>query len=141
MMNFPAWPCEYPSARIKEQAPKEVKPKKIVKPKKLYKKISSFQQQPETISFDHIVQDDNLKGEFLKSFDDYLNGLVKALDSSLVDIDTSTIKIDINKLAEGSYIVKSDAFINGFFDGFIGGYDLDDSYSKDGNIPFPKEPF
>ena len=32
----------------------------------------------------------------------------------------------LQKLAEGSFILK---------------FDLDDSYSQDGNIPFPKEPF
>jgi hypothetical protein len=131
MMNFPTWPCEYPSARIED------KPVKKVKAKKVSKKISSLQEQPIVYIED---MDHQQKGDFLKSFDDYINNLLLNSNQMKFDIDTNGITVNINKLAEGSYVVKSDAFINGLSDGFIGGFDLDDSYSKDGQIPFPKIP-
>lgn len=136
MMNFPAWPCEYPSARIEDKPVKKVV--KNIKPKKLHKKISSLQEQPIVYIED---MDNQQKGDFLKSFDDYINNLLLNSNKMKFEIDTNGITVNVNKLAEGSYIVKSDAFINGLTDGFTGGFDLDDSYSKDGQIPFPKEPF
>lgn len=113
-MNFPTWPCTFP------QKAEESKDSKTLQ-NKLYKKgpnLNSFKQDlnKDLSAFDkyktieNIAKDPIAKKAFIESLDNYLSKLNK--------------KLNLTKLAEGSFVMT---------------FDLDDSYSKDGNIPFPKE--
>jgi hypothetical protein len=115
MMNFPTWPCNFPQ---KAEESKDSKPVQH----KLFKKISDLDSFKKDLNKDlsafdkyktieNIAKDPIAQQKFIKSLDKYLDKLTK--------------KMSLTKLAEGSFVMT---------------YDLDDIYSKDGNIPFPKEP-
>ena len=144
MMNFPTWPCDYPSPRFEEASVNQQKTlqpidhiKKLKANKaKMSKKLSAFDDlinslissshEQQSIYIEDIAQDPVAKGEFLNSLDDYLASL------TTVQIETPNITVNLTKLAEGSFIAKSDSF--------IGSFDLDDVYSPTKEIPFPKNP-
>jgi hypothetical protein len=121
MMNFPTWPCNFPQ-KAEESNKDKLANDKLAK--KLSKKISNTEKTindnliKDLTEFDmyktieDIALDPKAQTKFLKSLDSYLNDLSQ--------------KINLQKLAKGSFVLK---------------FDLDDSYSQDGNIPFPKEPF
>lgn len=115
-MNFPTWPCNFPQ---KAEESKDAKPVQH----KLFKKGSNLNSlnldlNKDLSAFDkyknieEIAKDPIAKEAFIESLDKYLAKLNK--------------KLNLTKLAEGSFVMT---------------FDIDDSYSKDGNIPFPKEPF
>ena len=114
MMNFPTWPCNFPQ---KAQESKDSKPVQ----NKFSKKIADLDSLKKDLNKDlsafdkyktieNIAKDPIAKEAFIQSLDDYLSKLNK--------------KLNLTKLAEGSFVMT---------------FDIDDSYSKDGNIPFPKE--
>jgi hypothetical protein len=116
MMNFPTWPCNFPQKA--EESNNDKLAKKISKKISNTQKITKGNLIKDLTEFDKyktiedIALDPKAQTKFLKSLDSYLNDLSK--------------KINLEKLAEGSFVLT---------------FDIDDSYSKDGDIPFPKEPF
>jgi hypothetical protein len=114
MMNFPTWPCNFPQ---KAEESKDFKPVQH----NLFKKGPNLNSLKKDLNKDlsafdkyktieNIAKDPIAKQAFIESLDNYLSKLNK--------------KLNLTKLAEGSFVMT---------------FDLDDSYSKDGNIPFPKE--
>lgn len=111
-MNFPTWPCNFPQKAEESKITKPVQHNLFKKGPDLSKFKKDLSAFDKYKTIEDIALDPIAKEAFIKSLDDYLAKLNK--------------KLNLTKLAEGSFVMT---------------FDIDDSYSKDGNIPFPKEPF
>lgn len=142
MMNFPTWPCAYPEKREEDKS-KKVKAKKLSKKissvasNKLHKASSTFDkmlfdlfnkpEEEQALYIEDISKDPIAKGELINSLDDYIKNLIDGVQKI-------NEPMKVQKLANGSFIAVN----NPNYDP-IKNIDLDDVYSPNGDIPFPKD--